>query len=199
MGVKVKETNKETRVEITTTKANCFIIFPIMPPVSAIGKNTTTSTRVIAKAVKPISFLPSKAACLLFFPISRCLNIFSSTTIESSTRMPITKDIARRVIKLKVKLKAYMKIRVVINEAGIATITMSAFLKLCKKSNIITATKITARPISSMTASTASMVKSEELLAIPKVSSSATYNSSSSSNSLITPSLTATALASDCF
>ena len=138
-----------------------------------MGKNTTTSTKVIAKAVKPISFLPSKAACLLFLPISRCLKIFSSTTMESSTRIPITRDIASKVIRLKVKLKAYIKISVVIKEAGMATITIIALRKLCKKSSIITATKITARPISSITSLTASIVKSEELLAIPKVSSSA--------------------------
>ena len=173
IGVNVKETRSDTRVEITTTNANCFIIFPIIPPVKAMGKNTTTSTKVIAKAVKPISFLPSKAACLLFFPISRCLKIFSRTTMESSTRIPITRDMASKVIRLKVKLKAYMKISVVIKEAGMATITISALRKLCRKRSMITATKITASPISSITALTASIVKSEELLAMPKVSSSA--------------------------
>ena len=93
--------------------------------------------------------------------------------MESSTRIPITRDMASKVIRLKVKLKAYIKIRVVIKEAGMATITIKALRKLCKKRSIITATKITARPISSITALTASIVKSEELLAIPKVSSSA--------------------------
>jgi hypothetical protein len=50
--------------------------------------------------------------------------------MESSTRIPITRDIASKVIRLKVKLKAYIKIRVVIKEAGIATITISALRTL---------------------------------------------------------------------
>src|SRR5207237_298134 len=69
-GVSVKDTNKLIRVENTTTKENSRNIFPIKPPANARGTNTTTSTRVIAIAVKPISFLPSTAAASLSLPIS---------------------------------------------------------------------------------------------------------------------------------
>jgi len=71
MGVIVNETNKLRSVETTTTIENCLIIFPIIPLVSDKGKNTDTSTNVIASAAKPISFLPLNAAVLFSSPFSR--------------------------------------------------------------------------------------------------------------------------------
>ncbi len=70
-GVIVNETKRLIKVEKTTTNENSFNKAPISPPDKAKGKNTTTSTSVIASAVKPISFLPSKAALRLSDPISR--------------------------------------------------------------------------------------------------------------------------------
>ncbi len=59
----------------------------------AIGKNTTTSTSVMTTAAAPISSRPRTAAssggCLSSV---KWRSMFSSTTVESSTKMPITSD-----------------------------------------------------------------------------------------------------------
>jgi hypothetical protein len=56
--------------------------------------------------------------------------MFSKTTIESSTRIPITKDMANNVIKFNVYPKRYMTMKVEIRDAGIEIKTMKAFLRL---------------------------------------------------------------------
>ena len=70
-GVRVKETNKLSKVAVTTTIEYSLIMFPISPPVNARGTNTETSTNVIASAAKPISFLPLSAATFFGSPFSR--------------------------------------------------------------------------------------------------------------------------------
>ena len=48
------------------------------------------------------SLTPSKVACHAYLPISRCLYTFSRTTIASSTKVPIIRERASNVIKLRV-------------------------------------------------------------------------------------------------
>ena len=66
----VKEANNDNNVAITTVTQNCAKILAARPVLIAIGKNTTTITKVIATTVKPISAAPSYAALILLFPIS---------------------------------------------------------------------------------------------------------------------------------
>src|SRR5690606_26039907 len=69
-GTTVKETKKDNRVDTITVTQNWRRISETKPDDIAIGKNTTTITKVIADTVKPISFAPSYAALTLFLPIS---------------------------------------------------------------------------------------------------------------------------------
>ncbi len=69
-GIMVKEANNDNNVAITTVTQNCAKILATRPVLIAIGKNTTTITKVIATTVKPISAAPSYAALILLFPIS---------------------------------------------------------------------------------------------------------------------------------
>ena len=55
----VKEDNKEINVAITTVTQNCAKILDTKPVLIAIGKNTTTITKVIAVTVNQISEAPS--------------------------------------------------------------------------------------------------------------------------------------------
>src|SRR3989339_167526 len=124
-GVTVKETNKLIKVENTITSENSRNMCPIIPDTNESGRKTTTSTNVIARAVSPISFLPSRAATVRFFPISRWRWIFSRTTMESSTRMPITRESAIRVSMFNEKSKTYMAIKTETIEQGIETRIMN--------------------------------------------------------------------------
>ncbi|MCY1228164.1 hypothetical protein D9M72_404620 [compost metagenome] len=69
-GTIVNDDSKESNVAIITVTQNRVIIFATNPVLIAIGKNTTTITKVIAVTVNPISAVPSKAARTLFLPIS---------------------------------------------------------------------------------------------------------------------------------
>ena len=55
----VNEANKENNVEIITVTQNCVMMFETNPELIAIGKNTTTITKVIEVTVAPISAVPS--------------------------------------------------------------------------------------------------------------------------------------------
>lgn len=102
---------------------NCLKNWPVALCIKAIGKNTTTSQSVIAIAAIPISLRPSSAATSALLPIARKRWIFSNTTMESSTRIPIHSAIPISDIILKVKPARYIRKKVAISEVGIAIIT----------------------------------------------------------------------------
>ena len=77
-----------------------------IPPMKAIGTNTTTIEKVVAATARPISLVPSWAAVKWSFPISTWRTMFSRTTIASSIRMPITSDSAISVMVFSVKPNA---------------------------------------------------------------------------------------------
>ncbi|MNY27789.1 hypothetical protein D3C86_1617210 [compost metagenome] len=68
-GTTVKDTNNDIKVANMTVTQNWRRISDTKPDDSAIGKNTTTITNVIAVTVKPISAAPSYAARILLLPI----------------------------------------------------------------------------------------------------------------------------------
>src|SRR5687768_10101926 len=72
-GIRVNDTNRLNKVEITITQAKGLNIELTNAPCDkASGKKTITSTKVIAMAVAPISFLPSIEARALFLPKAKC-------------------------------------------------------------------------------------------------------------------------------
>jgi len=99
---------------------------PTMPVRKAIGKNTTTSTSVIAIAALPISVRPVYAASSGASPWSRWRTIFSSTTIESSTRIPIVRPSPMSEITSSVNPKSFITMNVASNETGIEIMTTTA-------------------------------------------------------------------------
>ena len=58
-GTMVKEESKENKVARITVTQNWEIKSETNPVLIAIGRNTTTITRVIAETVNPISIIPS--------------------------------------------------------------------------------------------------------------------------------------------
>ena len=80
--------------------------------------------RVAAMAAKVISLEPSMAACLLGFPNSKCLTIFSSIMMASSTTMPIARLNPKSVNVLRVNPKKYRAIKAPMIEVGMAIKTL---------------------------------------------------------------------------
>ncbi len=88
MGVSVSETKPETRIATAIVTANSRKSRPMIPPMKRSGMKTAASEIVIETIVKPISFVPFRAASNGFSPISMWRTMFSRTTIASSTTNP---------------------------------------------------------------------------------------------------------------
>ena len=85
------------------TSANWRYIWPVMPGMKAGGMKTDINTRV-TPTIGPISsFIASMLACLGVLPRSRCCVAPSTTTMASSTTMPIASTMAKSVSRLIVK------------------------------------------------------------------------------------------------
>ena len=120
-----------------------------------IGTYTTTSVSVTAIAARPISPRPFSAAAIGFSPRLRCRVVFSRTTMESSTRMPIISAMAIREMVFRLKPMAYMSRKVLTRQVGIETSTIAVLRQVCRKRKRTTAVMMMARKRSFFTASTA--------------------------------------------
>src|SRR5471030_74687 len=135
-GVTVNDTNSDVSVATVTTRPNSRKNKTTEPGKNEIGKNTTTSTSVITIAATPISFRPLTAASLGGSPRSKWRSTFSRTTIESSTRMPIMRVIAKSDTVSSVKCASFIAPRVTSSDDGIAIITTIALRHERKKKSM---------------------------------------------------------------
>ena len=85
----VSEIASDTRMAIESVTVNSWNNRPRMPPISKIGMNTAIKERLIESTVNPTSRAPRKAASMRGIPSSRCREMFSITTIASSTTKPV--------------------------------------------------------------------------------------------------------------
>ncbi len=90
-----------------------------MPPAKRMGKKTATVVKVEAMTAMPTSRAPSTAAFMGGRPRSRWRWIFSSTTMESSTILPMPSVSPPRVITLMVMPLKCMSTKVDMMEIGI--------------------------------------------------------------------------------
>ena len=103
------------------------------PGISAAGTNTATSESVVATIGPATSFIAELAA--LYGSVSPCSNLrstFSTTTIASSTTMPMASTSPSRVSVLIEKPNASITAKVPMIDTGIATIGISVVRKLCR-------------------------------------------------------------------
>ncbi|MND80910.1 hypothetical protein D3C80_726920 [compost metagenome] len=63
----------------------------MIPPMNRIDRNTATSDTFIDSKVKPTSWAPRYAALIGRTPSSMCREMFSSTTMASSTTSPVAR------------------------------------------------------------------------------------------------------------
>ena len=141
-GVIVNETSSDDSVATTTTSANSPKNLPTMPGRKAMGKNTTTSTSVMTMAARPISSRPLMAARTADSPISRWRSLFSKTTMESSTKMPVMSVMASSDTVSRVKLSSRMTMSVANSEVGIAMSTAAALRHERRKKIMTMATRM---------------------------------------------------------
>jgi hypothetical protein len=100
MGMSVSATRLEIPTAAATATPNSRNSRPTLPWMKEMGRNTETSTRVVAMTAKPISRLPFTAASSGGSPSSTRRQMFSSTTMASSTTRPIASTRPSRISTL---------------------------------------------------------------------------------------------------
>ena len=91
MGVRVRDTTSDTTIEAARVMENSRNKLSTIPPINRIERNTATSDTFIESRVKPTSLAPSMAAFMGATPASIYREMFSSTTMASSTTSPVAK------------------------------------------------------------------------------------------------------------
>ncbi len=132
IGVSVNDTIRENNVAKATVNPNCWKNCPTIPPIKAIGVNTTILVAVAATTAKAISPVPRSAAAEGSSPSCTRRIMFSNTTMEFATRIPT--EIANPIsdIKLRVNPANSTSVNVAIMEVGIETAAMTVPFQLCK-------------------------------------------------------------------
>ncbi len=119
-----------------------------MPPRKATGMNTAHSTRMIAISAPATSRIASiEAVFASIFSSRMSRSTFSSTTIASSTTMPMASTIAKRVSVLIEKPSAYRPAKVPMMDTGTASIGISVARPVCRKTNTTRSTSSAASKI----------------------------------------------------
>jgi len=126
MGVREKLTSIDTRIATVAVTPNCKSMRPATLERNDTGRNTITSERVVTSTARPISLVPTTAACMGGIPFSSMAwNTFSSTTMASSITTPTMSTSANMVTLFSVKSKARIMANVAMIEAGMATAAIS--------------------------------------------------------------------------
>ena len=119
-----------------------------MPPRKATGTNTEQSTRTMAISAPETSRIASIAASWAPIFSSRIRrSTFSSTTIASSTTMPMASTMAKSVRVLIEKPKMYRPAKVPMMDTGTASIGISVARQDCRKTNTTSSTSTAASKI----------------------------------------------------
>ena len=124
-----------------------------MPEMKAVGTKTAQSTRAMATSAMPTSSMVRRAASRGVAPCARCRSTFSTTTMASSTTMPMARISPNIDSVFSDRPSAAMAAKVPMMETGIARSGISAARQDCRNSTTTTTTSSTASPKVCTTAS----------------------------------------------
>ncbi len=114
-------------------KASWLKRIPAIPLTKRRGTKTTTTLRADAATANPTSEAPVTAAVFGSSPPSICRTTFSSTTMASSTTIPIAMARLMREITLKVYPMKWSPIKEAIMDKGIDIVTIRLDRNLRRK------------------------------------------------------------------
>jgi hypothetical protein len=148
IGVSKRATSSENSTAAAAVQPNSRKNLPVTPGMKATGTNTAARVAEVAITAMPISSVASMAACSGGLPIARCRATFSTSTMASSTRMPMTTASASSVSRLSEKPSHHITAKVGITDSGNAM----AEIHVARQSRRKNQTTITASsaPSSSM-------------------------------------------------
>ena len=89
IGINVSAAVVDTTIMIHIIQPSCLKSTPAIPLIIVRGKNTASIVSVEAITETATSFVPCTAALLGLEPRSMCVVTFSSTTMASSTTLPM--------------------------------------------------------------------------------------------------------------
>ena len=144
VGTSVRDNRYDASIEITTPSASGVKRKRAGPSSSTTGKNTTQMVSVAAKAGTAICRAPSRIATVSGFPMCRLRWMFSTSTVASSTSMPIASASPPSVMRFKVWPLRNSPTRPTRMARGMLVPTSTAPRQLPRKKRIISETRIDA-------------------------------------------------------
>src|SRR3546814_683877 len=144
-GVSVRAMNADKSTETAMVMANCWYSNPTMPGMKPTGMNTAARMSAMAITGAVISFMARRVASLalsLFLSMWCCTA--STTTMASSTTMPMANTNASMVRLLIEKPNRLKKINVPTMDTGIANTGINVARQLCRKINTTSVTRMSA-------------------------------------------------------
>ena len=132
-GLRVSALIDESTVADAIVIANCEYSRPVMPPIMATGTNTASRTSVVATT--------GPATCSIALAVAACGGspsssisrfVFSTTTMASSTTIPIASTSPNRVNVLIDMPRADITAKVPSSETGIVTAGTSVVRRSCR-------------------------------------------------------------------
>ena len=143
-GVSDSALKAERSTEIAIVKANCLYMLPTKPPSRATGTNTAERMRAIPITGAETSSMALMVASLGCIPCSRWWITASTTTMASSTTIPMasTKPNMERVFREKPKVGK--KIKVPMSDTGMVIRGIIVARMFCRKMNTTSVTRISA-------------------------------------------------------
>src|SRR5690606_23684971 len=144
MGVSVSATKPDTSTALASARANSMNSLPVRPVANASGAYTVTSASDMATTATPIADEPSSAASILDLPDLIWRQMFSRTTMASSTTNPIASTMASKVRVLIENPNKYMKPKAPPNDTGMVTMGITLARTLRRKKKITSTTSSVA-------------------------------------------------------
>ena len=136
--------NAERIVETAIVRANWRKNRPVIPVMNTQGMNTEASTSPMAITGAETSSMAWWAAARGGIPCSMWCSVASTTTIASSTTMPIASTRPNSESVLRLKPKTAMAANVPMIATGTAISGISADRQFCRNTSTTIATRITA-------------------------------------------------------
>ena len=135
-GTSVRDTKRDTVKDTMIVNARSLIISPATPPTKSMGIKIDSVVKVDAITAVPTSDAPLSAAIQICSFRSRFLRkIFSNTTTELSTSIPIAIASPAMEIIFRVTPRIFMTKNVTTMETGTDTAAVNAELKCLRKMN----------------------------------------------------------------
>ena len=157
-GESVSELTAESSVETAIVRANCRKNWPTIPAMKLHGTNTAVSTSATPITGPVTSSIALHEASRGLSPCSIQRSTFSTTTIASSTTIPIASTSPKSERLLRLKPRAAMKANVPTIATGTATSGISVARQFCRKRSTTRATRmIASRSVLSTSAFDSSM------------------------------------------